>query len=218
MFRKSKLLLDAPGAAGHDGAMHAQKRPRGRPRDMEIDRRILDATRTLLAEGGYRALSFDAVSQRAEVPRSMIYRRWPTKAHLVNEVSTGGGEALPDIIDSDGLEAQVLALVHQILGRYMRADIGAAALGVIAETQGDRALQEELEGASEAAARAFFESIVARGKAAGLVAPDISADVLFDVIVGSLVYRALFSLREPGPEHAAQLTRLVMEGLAPRKG
>lgn len=218
MFRKSKLLLDASGATRHDGAMLAQKRPRGRPRDIEIDRRILDATRTLLAEGGYRALSFDAVSQLAEVPRSMIYRRWPTKAHLVSEVSTGGGEALPDIIDSEGLEAQLLALVRQILGRYMRADIGAAALGVIAETQGDRALQEELEGASEAAARAFFESIVERGKAAGLIAPDISADVLFDVIVGSVVYRALFSLREPGPAHEAQLTRLLMEGLAPRKG
>ena len=39
----------------------AAVRGRGRPRDAEIDRRIVDAARRLLAEGGYRALAVDAL-------------------------------------------------------------------------------------------------------------------------------------------------------------
>ncbi len=103
---------------------------RGRPRDAEIDRKILDAARTLLAEGGYRALAFDSISQMTDIPRSMIYRRWPTKAHLANEISTGGDDGLPDVIDAEGLDAQVLALVHQVFDRYRRPDIAAAAIGL----------------------------------------------------------------------------------------
>ena len=122
---------------------------RGRPRDAEIDRKILDAARVLLAEGGYRALAFDSISQMTEIPRSMIYRRWPTKAHLANEISTGGDDGLPDVIDAEGLDAQVLALVHQVFDRYRRPDIAAAAIGVIAATQGDRTVQDELGAKAE---------------------------------------------------------------------
>ncbi|AHE53346.1 TetR/AcrR family transcriptional regulator [Sphingomonas sanxanigenens] len=192
------------------------RKARGRPRDADIDRRILDAARSLLAEGGFRALSFDAISQMAEVPRSMIYRRWPTKVHIANAIATGGEGRLPDVIDTEGLEAQVLALVEQLLDRYQRPDIGAAAVGVIAVTQGDRALQRELQAESETAARATLADIVARGQRAGLIADGASADALFDLVIGSLIYRVLFSL-EPLPEgYAASVTRLLVDGLARR--
>lgn len=191
-------------------------RGRGRPRDAEIDRRILDAARRLLADGGYRALAFDSISQMTEIPRSMIYRRWPTKAHLANEVATGGDEHLPDIIDKGDLEAQVLALVHQVLDRYRQPDIAAAAVGVIAATQGDRALQHELQAEAETFARARLGSIVERGKAAGLIAVTCSAEALFDIVVGTLVYRTLFSLAPVPADYAAQVTRMIVDGLAVR--
>lgn len=190
-------------------------RGRGRPRDVEIDRKILDAARSLLAEGGYRALAFDSISQMTDIPRSMIYRRWPTKAHLANAIATGG-EGLPDIIDAKGLDAQVLALVHQVLHRYRRADIGAAAVGVIAATQGDRALQDELQASAEVFARTKLKAIVERGKVAGLIAPASSADTLFDMVVGTLIYRTLFSLEPIPTDYAEQVTRMIVDGLGRR--
>lgn len=194
----------------------AAARGRGRPRDAEIDRRILDAARGLLAEGGYRALSFDAISQMTDIPRSMIYRRWPTRAHLANEISSGGDDSFPVLIDSEGLEAQVLALVHQVFDRYRRPDIGAAAVGVIADTQGDRALQRDLQANAEHEARAAFAAIVDRGRAAGLVAPATCADTLFDMVVGTSLYRALFSLEAAPPDYAERVTRMIIDGLSPR--
>ena len=189
---------------------------RGRPRDAEIDRKILDAARVLLAEGGYRALAFDSISQMTEIPRSMIYRRWPTKAHLANEISTGGDDGLPDVIDAEGLDAQVLALVHQVFDRYRRPDIAAAAIGVIAATQGDRTVQDELGAKAETFARGELSAIVARGKAAGLIDPASSADPLFDMIVVTLIYRALFSMNPIPPDYAEQVTRMIVDGLAVR--
>lgn len=187
---------------------------RGRPRDIDIDRRILDAASSLLATGGYKALAFDAISQMADVPRSMIYRRWPTKGHLANDIATGGDAPLPDVIDTEGLEAQVMALVGQMVERYRRPEIGAAAIGVIVATQGDRKLQHELQGEVEAGTRAALADIVARGQQAGLIAPDVSAATLFDVLVGTILYRILFSLEEVPDDYPASVTRLVLEGIA----
>ncbi|MEH3157446.1 MAG: TetR/AcrR family transcriptional regulator C-terminal ligand-binding domain-containing protein [Sphingomonas taxi] len=191
-------------------------RARGRPRDAEIDRKVLDAARELLAKEGYRGLAFDTLSQITNIPRSMIYRRWPTRVHLANEISTGGGGELPDIIDREGLEAQILELVRQILGRYSRADIGSATVGLIADTLGNPELQTELQAETEAHARAGLASITARGKAAGLIADDIESDTLFDMLVGTLIYRALFSLEPVPSSYPESVTRIIVDGLTRR--
>ena len=134
----------------------------------------------------------------------------------LSALASGGEEGFPSIIDSEGLGAQILALVHQVFDRYRRADIGAAAVGVIADTQGDRPLQQELQAKAEVEARAAFGAIVDQGKALGLIRPDGCADTLFDMIVGTTLYRALFSL-EPAPaDYAERVTRMVIDSLSGR--
>ena len=57
----------------------------GRPRDPRIDGAVLRATVELLAETGYPGLLVSAIAQRAGTSKPAIYRRWPSKAHLVHE-------------------------------------------------------------------------------------------------------------------------------------
>ncbi|MDT5147188.1 MAG: hypothetical protein QOC58_1833, partial [Mycobacterium sp.] len=57
----------------------------GRPRDTRIDGAVLRATVELLAESGYPGLSVAAIAERAGTSKPAIYRRWPSKAHLVHE-------------------------------------------------------------------------------------------------------------------------------------
>jgi AcrR family transcriptional regulator len=57
----------------------------GRPRDPRIDSAVLAATAELLGETDYAALSVDAIARRAGTSKPAIYRRWPSKAHLVHE-------------------------------------------------------------------------------------------------------------------------------------
>ncbi len=186
----------------------------GRPRDPAIDDEVRAAARALLGEGGYRALTFDSISQRTGIPRSMIYRRWSSKAHLANDIAVGGEGNFPDIIDAEGLTAQIDALVTQVHARYRIPAIAAASVGVIADTQGDRALQDEMRGRPEAELRAALADIVARGQAQGLIRVDVDADVLFDMIVGGLVYRALFSLQAEPQDYVARFSQQIVASIA----
>jgi len=58
-------------------------RPRGRPRRAGADEEILEVTRLLLCEHGYRELNVDVVAERAGVAKTTLYRRWPSKGALV---------------------------------------------------------------------------------------------------------------------------------------
>lgn len=206
---------------GYGTAMHSidkQREPAvakaGRPRDPAIDDEVRAAARVLLAEGGYRALTFDSISQRTGIPRSMIYRRWPSKAHLANDIAVGGEANFPDIIEAEGLTAQIGALVTQIHARYQVPAIAAASIGVIADTQGDHALQEALRGRPEAELRIALADIVARGQVLGLIRAGVDADVLFDMIVGGLVYRALFSLKAEPQDYVARFSQQILASIA----
>ncbi|QPL04464.1 MULTISPECIES: TetR/AcrR family transcriptional regulator [Actinomyces] len=63
--------------------MPARQRPGGgRPRDASLDERILAQTFALLAAKGLRGLRADEVARGSGVPKSTIYRRWPSLAEL----------------------------------------------------------------------------------------------------------------------------------------
>ncbi|WP_018931872.1 TetR/AcrR family transcriptional regulator [Gracilibacillus lacisalsi] len=56
---------------------------RGRPRSSDVDKRILDATLTLLAEVGVEKISMETIATKAGVGKSSIYRRWKNKDELI---------------------------------------------------------------------------------------------------------------------------------------
>jgi AcrR family transcriptional regulator len=58
-----------------------QKRPGGR--SARVVRAVIDAAIEVFAERGYGALSIEEVATRAGVNKTTVYRRWPTKAALV---------------------------------------------------------------------------------------------------------------------------------------
>src|SRR5437764_2356057 len=55
----------------------------GRPRDPQVDAAIRSATLELLVDAGYQAATIQAVARRAGVSTPSIYRRWSSKAELV---------------------------------------------------------------------------------------------------------------------------------------
>jgi AcrR family transcriptional regulator len=57
----------------------------GRPRDAQLDRAILQATRERLAVDSYAELTMESVAAHAQVGKKTLYRRWSSKAPLVAE-------------------------------------------------------------------------------------------------------------------------------------
>ena len=62
---------------------------RGRPRDPETDRLILQSTLKLLAERGFAGLSIEGVAAKSGVAKTTIYRRYSTKIDLVVSAMVG---------------------------------------------------------------------------------------------------------------------------------
>ena len=188
------------------------QRARGRPRDPDVDERVLAVARRLLAEKGYDALSFEAIALAAGVGKPAIYRRWPTKAHLASEIATGGGEGLPDIIAGHGLVAQIRTIVAQATAFYGRQEMRPALLGVFASYQSGTALREDFR-RLESDTRATWQSIVASGQAAGQIRTDIDPDTVFDMIVGSIIFRALLSEIAAPADHVERLTDQLVKSI-----
>ena len=187
----------------------------GRPRSRDAEERILAAARDLLATSGYEGMTFEAIGALTGIGRPSIYRRWPSKAHLAAEVAYGPQARLPET--EDGLRPQILALVTQVADRYRLPEVGAATVALISCFQKDAALRAELHTPAETDARLQLREIVSRAKARGTIDAAADADLLFDIIVGTLVFRLVFSSTQQPADLVEALTDLLCRALAPQQ-
>ena len=186
----------------------------GRPRSSEIDELILSAARSLLADGGYEAMTFEAIGKVTGIGRPTIYRRWPSKAHLAAAITYGKYDSeMPT--DRTSLKGQIAALVDQVAAQYANPEIASASVGLINAFFYDKALRDELHTPAEINARRQLRAMVEKGKADGIINPDADGDMLFDMLVGTLIYRSMFSSTEKPADHSIKLTEALCRALAP---
>lgn len=84
-----------PGTPVVDESDDSGTRKRGRPRDLEIDQRIIDAATAVYAERGWTGFNFDVVSRRAGVSKDAIYRRYETAMDLL--LASWSGAQVPEL-------------------------------------------------------------------------------------------------------------------------
>jgi AcrR family transcriptional regulator len=161
---------------------------RGRPRDASIDGRVLDATRQLLVEAGFDATTVQAIATRSGVHASAIYRRWPSRTEIIEDVVFPGFE---------GLSVAATGDLRKDLRRFIRsyvATLGAPAAvaaipGLLAAYQsgsGGRSAEEWLP----VSARPQFLDIVRAAGESG-VDPAVDPNDVFDVLLGAIIARTV---------------------------
>jgi AcrR family transcriptional regulator len=155
----------------------------GRPRDPRIDDSVLGATVELLGTSGYADLSVDAIAKRAGTSKPAIYRRWPSKAHLVHEAVFPISEAT-ELPDTGSLEGDVREMVRRSTGVLTTPAARAAMPGLLAEMATDPSLHAKLLSRfGDVMSRGMtdrLEGAVNRGEAR----PDVTAVDLVDAIAG----------------------------------
>jgi AcrR family transcriptional regulator len=117
----------------------------GRPRNPRIDDSALRATVELLGNSGYAALSVDAIAKRAATSKPAIYRRWPSKAHLVHEAVFPISDAT-ELPDTGSLDGDVREMVRRTTGLLTTPAARAAMPGLLAEMATDPTLHAKLLG------------------------------------------------------------------------
>ncbi|MFH8290846.1 TetR/AcrR family transcriptional regulator [Streptomyces sp. NPDC018059] len=196
----------------------------GRPRSATADAAILEATRQGLVELGWSKLTLGAVATRAGVAKTTLYRRWAGKSELVVDAVAELFDEL-ELPDRGSLAADIEGVVLQFAALLGRPETKTALMAVVAESTTDEPLRHRIR-----------ESIVDRQKRLVLagrkraqergelpVEPDASAaartaDLIFDVIAGAVVHRALVSAEPVDEEWARRFTLLLLGGLAAAQG
>ena len=188
----------------------------GRPRDPELDRRILDATLQLLAEGGYDALTIEAVSAAAGVGKASVYRRWAGKEELVVEAVAGLTEQ-PEPVVGTGVRDELVALLEVIRRKSDSSVAGKIFPRLIGASAENPELMKHYRQQVLDPRRRRFLSVLGRGVAEGLVRDDVDLEHAVDLLVGPMAYRNLIRTDPPpGPELAARIVDDVLLALGPR--
>jgi AcrR family transcriptional regulator len=109
--------------------------------------RIRDAARRLASDGGYAAVTIDAVAARAHVARATVYRYFTSKDHLLSEVSVAWGAEIVQALAVDPPRgATVAARVGEVLARVVEVasgNVDLAAAVVAAATSSDPAVGDD---------------------------------------------------------------------------
>ncbi|HUP99225.1 MAG TPA: TetR/AcrR family transcriptional regulator [Aeromicrobium sp.] len=179
----------------------------GRPRDPGVDDRIFAAVLELLAEGGYADTTIESVARRAGVSRPTIYRRWSSRAELVQAALFGISHSAGMEITGNP-ERDLGAWVESAARRLSRREVAAALPGLLAESgQSDRG-RDLL-----AVRRDHLRDIIDAGRRNGSIRTGVDADVVFDLLVGALFLRAAAGQRM-GRAFRRQVTTLAVAAVA----
>jgi AcrR family transcriptional regulator len=158
----------------------------GRPRDPRVDEAIRTATLELLAEDGYQATTIQAIARRAGVSAPSVYRRWSSKAELIEEAIFPVVLLAPDALAGD-LITDLEPYCRVILRYLCQPAIRAALPGLLVEYQNDHHLWVRSLERSVGPMRASFGEYLTK---TGLT-PIAEPDLLFDVMLGALYTRAI---------------------------
>ncbi|MFB7208407.1 TetR/AcrR family transcriptional regulator [Streptomyces sp. NPDC056255] len=198
---------------------HSKPLRTGRPRSAAADEAILEATRASLVDLGWSKLTMSDVATRAGVAKTTLYRRWAGKNELVVDAVAVLFDEL-ELPDLGSLSADVQAVVLQFAALLERPETQTALMAVVAESTRDEALRTRirdsivdrqkrlvLQGRRRAQERG--ELPVEQDEAAAAA----TADLIFDVIAGAVVHRALVSAEPVDADWARRFTVLLLAGL-----
>ena len=185
----------------------------GRPRDPDVDDRIRDATLALLLESGYAAVTMEAVALRAGVAHTTVYRRWPSKAHLLHDVLFP--ERAGFVIEPGRSATEVVTgLVVGIVGTFSRPEARAALPGLMGEYQLGGSLHGRLTDRFEPEASSAIDAFLAEAAERGEVRAGLDGTTLLDTILGFAVVTAVLHEDRTPTERAAALLDLLLHGVA----
>jgi AcrR family transcriptional regulator len=185
----------------------------GRPRDPRIDRAVLCATVELLAETGYPGLLVSAIAERAGTSKPAIYRRWPSKAHLVHEAVFPIGSAT-EIPDTGSLPEDLREMICRAKAFLTTPAAMAALPGLVGEMAADptlhSALLERFAGIIGGGLGELLERAAARGEVRG----ELTAAELTEAIAGITLIGLLTRPAELDDAWVERTTTLLLKGIS----
>lgn len=183
----------------------------GRPRDPELERRALDATRRIYGEHGRKGVTFHQVAIQAEVGKPALYRRWDNPDDLI--IDALADVTMPTVAGDVGDVVQELASFAEAAMTLLLSPDGAAVLRVITEFHSGPALFDRFMERVDAHVITGTHAIILRAIARGELPQTTSAEVVAAAVAGGALIEVLTRL-QANEEPDSTEVRAFCESLA----
>lgn len=171
-------------------------RGRGRPREIEKDQAIQQATWTLLASKGLDGLTFEGVAETAGISRTTLYRRFSSKVELVTSALYDTLRLMErDMTFERDPRAALLAHVRNA-AEFMRGERGRAIVAI-----NESAMRNpELAAVVDAAMRADTEILIAAMRSLCPGASDDAVQLAVNMLAGTCLWHQAIRRQPIQPE------------------
>lgn len=170
----------------------APRRPGGRPRSSAANRAILDAARAELIEHGFTRFRLEHVALRAGVGKATIYRRWPSKEALSQELLSELAAPHIAVEDVGDTRAELRACASHALRALRDTEFGPVIRALLAQIAINPLLGDPFRATVVQARRNEVAHVMARGIARGDLRSDADADIATELLVGPVYFRLIF--------------------------
>ena len=188
-----------------------RRRPGGRA--ARVRQAVLAATVAVVAEGGADAVHIGEIARQAGVHDSSIYRRWPTKEHLVFDALVDYNRDRLPIPDTGSLRTDLVAYLAMVT-EHAATPVGQAMVKAMIGTQDDAVMAAERAHFWQNRVdrtRVMFDRAVTRGE----LAADTDPVAALELLTGALYFRLLLTRQPIDDNTTAHLIDVLVNGLAP---
>jgi AcrR family transcriptional regulator len=176
---------------------------------------VLKATLAELSRVGYAALRVEDVAARAEVNKTTVYRRWPTKPDLVRATLESIVGEKPKVPDTGSLRKDLVALGVAMNG-FARSARGNGITKLLVAEGPDSEIFKiaySIHLKHQHLARPILERAVLRGELASIAAGEIVIEAL-DAVIGHRCFIERLGIQKREIE---RLVDLLVNGAGPRQ-
>ena len=187
------------------------KKTPGRPRSTKSHQAILKATLELLGEVGFESMSIEAISTRAGVGKTTIYRRYSSKEELVADAiesirqevvipNTGNLWGNLDLLIENAAQITLSPLGQQSVAMIISS---AASNSQFAQIYWTKYLQPRREA---------FAVVIERAKIRNEIDPNLDSGLIFDSMSGIMLYALIFPpANESWTEYVRRALHLLLQ-------
>jgi AcrR family transcriptional regulator len=164
----------------------------GRPRSERAHQAILTAAREILIEEGFASMRLEHVAARAGVGKATIYRRWPSKEALAQELLTQLAGPHIEVADSGSTRDELLAAVTNPMRAVTETDFGPVIKAMLSQIASNPRIGDPFRATVVEARREEITKVIQRGIARGDLRADADAGVATELLAGPVYFRLMF--------------------------
>lgn len=203
-------------AAASEAGSAQTGRPRGRPRDPQVELDVISAALEHLADVGFASFSVETVAVRSGVSKAAIYRRFPSRDDLIAASLARLNDDLPAVPVTGTARERLSQMLTRIRSTVSSSLTGRIMMHVVGEGRRAPELTEVFFQQVLVPRRERVIGVLRDGIRTGEFAADLDVDSTVAALVGPMIYSGMWdvSVTVPQPD-TESIIDVVMTGLAP---